>query len=97
MPTHYEPFESPVENAALPERRTRNPAALRWDRDDNPLAPPRDPRYPVIASTFRLTEHHTSGPMSRNLPWLAELQPEMFVELDADARRASAGSRTAAG
>ena len=36
----------------------------------------------MIVSTFRLTEHHTSGPMSRNLPWLAELQPEMFVEID---------------
>ena len=38
--------------------------------------------YPVIVSTFRLTEHHTTGPMSRNLPWLAELQPELFAEID---------------
>jgi formate dehydrogenase major subunit len=35
----------------------------------------------VVASTFRLTEHHTAGAMSRNLPWLAELQPEMFCEI----------------
>ena len=83
MPTHYEPFESPVANPLYP-KVDANPAALRWDRDDNPMAPPRDPRYPVIASTFRLTEQHTSGPMSRNLPWLAELQPEMFIELDAE-------------
>jgi len=80
MPTHYEPFESPVENALYPKVQA-NPVALRWERDDNPIAPPGDPRYPVVASTFRLTEHHTAGPMSRNLPWLAELQPEMFVEL----------------
>jgi formate dehydrogenase major subunit len=33
-------------------------------------------------TTFRLTEHHTVGGMSRTLPWLNELQPEMFVELD---------------
>jgi formate dehydrogenase major subunit len=46
------------------------------------MATPGDPRYPIVASTFRLTEHHTAGPMSRNLPWLAELQPEMFCELD---------------
>jgi formate dehydrogenase major subunit len=39
-------------------------------------------RYPVIVSTFRLTEHHTTGPMSRNLPWLAELQPELYAEID---------------
>jgi formate dehydrogenase major subunit len=32
-------------------------------------------------TTFRLTEHHLSGVMSRNLPWLSQLQPELFVEL----------------
>jgi formate dehydrogenase major subunit len=81
MPTHYEPFESPVDNVLYP-KVPANPAALVWDRNDNPLNPPRDPRYPIVASTFRLTEHHTAGPMSRNLPWLAELQPEMFAEID---------------
>ena len=35
-----------------------------------------------MATTFRLTEHHTAGGMSRWLPWLAELQPEMFAEID---------------
>jgi formate dehydrogenase major subunit len=81
MPTHYEPFESPVDNLLYPKVGA-NPTALRWDRADNPIAPPKDPRYPVVASTFRLTEHHTAGAMSRNLPWLSELQPEMFIELD---------------
>jgi formate dehydrogenase major subunit len=81
LPTHYEPLESPVENALYPNVEA-NPVALTWDRDGNRMAPPHDPRYPVVASTFRLTEHHTAGPMSRNLPWLAELQPEMFCELD---------------
>jgi formate dehydrogenase major subunit len=80
LPTHYEPIESPVANALYPKVRA-NPAALRWERPDNPLNPISD-EYPIVASTFRLTEHHTTGPMSRNLPWLAELQPEMFVELD---------------
>jgi formate dehydrogenase major subunit len=81
MPTHYEPLESPVDNLLYP-KVGGNPVALRWDRADNPIAAPKDPRYPVVASTFRLTEHHTAGAMSRNLPWLSELQPEMFVELD---------------
>ena len=39
------------------------------------------PEYPIIACTFRLTEHYLSGPMSRFNSWLNELQPEMFVEL----------------
>ena len=37
--------------------------------------------YPVVATTFRLTEHYLSGPMSRFNSWLNELQPEMFLEL----------------
>jgi formate dehydrogenase major subunit len=81
MPTHYEPFESPMTNLLYPEVGC-NPATLTWNRPDNPVQPTGDPRYPVVATTFRLTEHHTAGGMSRNLPWLAELQPEMFCEVD---------------
>src|SRR5439155_10035223 len=81
LPTHYEPLESPVDNALYP-KVSGNPVALTWDREGNRLSPPRDPRYPVVASSFRLTEHHTAGTMSRNLPWLAELQPELVCELD---------------
>ena len=32
-------------------------------------------------TTYRLTEHHTAGGMSRTLPHLAELQPEFFCEI----------------
>jgi formate dehydrogenase major subunit len=32
-------------------------------------------------TTYRLTEHHTAGGMSRTVPYLAELQPEMFCEV----------------
>ncbi|MEA2224164.1 MAG: formate dehydrogenase major subunit, partial [Solirubrobacteraceae bacterium] len=81
MPTHYEPLESPVGNLLYP-RVDANPVAIRWDRPDNPLHRNGDPRFPCVATTFRLTEQHTSGAMSRNLPWLAELQPEMFAEID---------------
>jgi formate dehydrogenase major subunit len=81
LPTHYEPLESPVGNLLYP-RLGANPVALRWDRPENPLNPTGDPRYPLVATTFRLTEHHTAGAMSRNLPWLVELQPEMFAEID---------------
>ena len=78
---HYEPIESPVANALYPDLNS-SPAGLRWRRPENPYNPAMDPRYPVVATTFRLTEHHTAGAMSRNLPWLAELQPEMFAEID---------------
>jgi formate dehydrogenase major subunit len=81
LPTHYEPLESPVHNFVYPEL-DQSPAAIRWRRPENPLHAAYDPRYPVVATTFRLTEHHTAGGMSRTVPWLSELQPEMFCELD---------------
>jgi formate dehydrogenase major subunit len=81
MPTHYEPLESPVENLLYPKLGA-NPAGIRWRRPENPYAAVGDPRYPLVATSYRLTEHHTAGGMSRKLPWLAELQPEMFAEID---------------
>ena len=81
LPTHYEPIESPVTNLLYPKVGA-SPSGIRWRRAENPLNPVGDPRYPLVATTFRLTEHHTAGGMSRNLPWLAELQPEMFAEID---------------
>jgi formate dehydrogenase major subunit len=81
LPTHYEPIESPVPNMLYPKLGA-NPAAIRWSRPENPYAAPGDPRFPLVATTYRLTEHHTAGGMSRNLPWLSELQPEMFAEID---------------
>jgi formate dehydrogenase major subunit len=79
LPVHYEPMESPVPNL-LHERR-RDPVAETFDRPDNPYNPPEDPRYPYVVTTYRLTEHHTSGAMSRWIPWLNELQPELFCEI----------------
>ena len=32
-------------------------------------------------TTFRVTEHHVSGQMSRWNSWLAELQPELYLEI----------------
>jgi formate dehydrogenase major subunit len=81
LPTHYEPVESPVPNLLYPALGS-NPIAIHWERPDNPINKTADPRWPVVMTTFRLTEHHTAGGMSRTLPWLSELQPEMFVELD---------------
>jgi formate dehydrogenase major subunit len=37
--------------------------------------------FPYSVTTYRLTEHHTAGAMSRTLPYLSELQPEFFVEV----------------
>lgn len=81
LPTHYEPWESPVRNALYPHQE-RSPAAKLHERDDNRYHEIADDRFPHVLTTYRLTEHHTAGAMSRFLPWLAELQPEGFAEID---------------
>lgn len=81
LPTHYEPLESVTDNPLYPEHPT-NPPADKKERPDNRYArPARDERFPHLLSTYRLTEHHTAGGMSRTLSHLAELQPELFAEI----------------
>jgi formate dehydrogenase major subunit len=86
LPTHYEPVESPLPSALHPER-SRNPVFKSWEREGNRYHAVGDARYPYVLTTFRLTEQHCAGLMSRALPWLTELQPETFVEIGADLAR----------
>lgn len=79
LPTHYEPAESVVSNPLYPQQNS--PVLKYWKVAGNELARPSDPRYPHVITTYRLTEHYLSGAMSRWLPWLTELQPELFVEI----------------
>jgi formate dehydrogenase major subunit len=84
LPTHYEPHESPFANPLYSSQQA-NPARQQFHRRENPYNPthgePGVEVFPYVLSTYRLTEHHTAGGMSRWLPYLAELQPEMFCEV----------------
>ncbi len=79
LPTHYEPVESPVANPLYGQQF--NPAAKLWTRPGNELHAPEDPRFPYVFTTYRLTELHCGGIISRVTPHTAELQPEAFVEI----------------
>ncbi len=79
LPTHYEPLESIVVNPLYSQQT--NPASDRKKRPDNAYAAAEDSRFPYILTTYRLTEHHTAGGMSRHLSHLSELQPELFTEV----------------
>jgi formate dehydrogenase major subunit len=79
LPSHYEPVESPLHNPVYGQQS--NPVAKLWERPENRYHPVDDPEYPYVVTTYRLTEHHTGGTMSRSIGWLAETQPEGFVEL----------------
>jgi formate dehydrogenase major subunit len=80
LPAHYEPVESPVGNFFYP-RQASVPGVREFKGPWNHLADTPTDEYPVVGTTYRLTEHYLSGPMSRFNSWLNELQPEMFVEL----------------
>ncbi|HVW32219.1 MAG TPA: molybdopterin dinucleotide binding domain-containing protein, partial [Acidimicrobiia bacterium] len=83
FPAHYEPQESPVRNGLYGQQS--NPVRERYPRPENPYHPtagePGADRFPYVMTTYRLTEHHTAGGMSRTVPHLLELQPEMFCEV----------------
>ena len=85
LPTHYEPVESPVRNALYDQQF--NPAAKLWTRPGNELHGPEDPRFPYVLTTYRLTELHCGGIISRVTPHTAELQPEAFVEVSPELAR----------
>ncbi len=93
LPVHYEPVESPVPNLLYDDVQY-DPAVRTFDRPDNPYNKPMDPRYPHVVTTYRLTEHHTSGAMSRWNPWLSELQPELFCEISPELARETGVNNT---
>jgi formate dehydrogenase major subunit len=79
LPAHYEPQESPVDNVLYGQQQ--NPVRQEINRPENRYHRDHDKRFPFVFSTYRLTEHHTAGGMSRWLPYLSELQPEFFCEV----------------
>lgn len=82
FPEHYEPLESPIANVL--SKTQFNPVIKVFDTDrgkeigDNVGTPD---QFPIVCTTFRLTEHWQSGAMTRYLPWQSEAQPGMFVEI----------------
>jgi formate dehydrogenase major subunit len=89
LPTHYEPQESPVPNLLYAQRS--NPARKLNRGPENLFNPtagePGTDVFPYAFTTYRLTEHHTAGGMSRWLPYLSELQPAMFCEVSPELAR----------
>lgn len=81
FPEHYEPKETPLmanilTNGAGP---LTNPQAYAYPGAT--YAAPGDPDYPIIATTYRCTEHWHGGGCTRNCPTQCELMPEPFVEM----------------
>ncbi len=75
LPEHYEPWEAPIQNPMSGQQN--NPAFKIW-RPEEQGTPD---RFPIVCSTYRVSEHWQSGQMTRNCSWLVEMQPEPFVEM----------------
>jgi formate dehydrogenase-N alpha subunit len=84
FPEHYEPVESPIQN---PLSKTNfDPAAYVWDEGEFDRIGTPD-AFPVVATTYRVSEHWQTGVMSRNMPWLVGLTPDAFAEIGTDLAR----------
>ena len=83
FPEHYEPLECPIEKNLMSPQFV-NPTVKRWEKDGVPDLDRRatcDPRFPIVCTTYRVSEHWQTGVMTRWTPWLLEMQPDMFVEM----------------
>ncbi len=82
LPEHYEPLETPLKKNPIGHGMILNPAVVCWDKtkpEENPVGTA--DKYPIICTTYRVTEHWQAGMMTRNLPWLTEMMPAPFVEM----------------
>jgi len=77
FPTHYEPFETPLEKNPLSPKALSNPAARVFKGDRDKLGTAKD--FPFVATTYRLTEHFHFWTKQAAIPSI--LQPEPFCEI----------------
>jgi anaerobic selenocysteine-containing dehydrogenase len=88
FPEHYEPWETVMTEHAFETIAGENPhvmtsptlfAHARPEAYEHPGNG--NPDFPIVGTTYRVTEHWQAGAMTRNNPWLCQLQPNAFVEL----------------
>jgi len=80
MPEHYEPAETPVKSHAF-SGQLSNPCMKKAMSDMDLLAAPGDPRFPIVLTTYSMTEHWCGGGDTRNTPPLLEAEPQLYVEM----------------
>jgi formate dehydrogenase-N alpha subunit len=84
FPEHYEPVESPVRNAL--SKTQSSPCAQIWQSSEFDKYGTPDV-FPIVGTTYRVSEHWQTGAMSRNMPWLVGLTPHAFVEIGTELAR----------
>jgi len=76
MPEFYEPWETPVSANQMSDQLS-NPVCKVWRPEEHGSVD----KFPIVGTTYRVCEHWQAGQLTRNLPWLIEMQPEPFVEM----------------
>jgi formate dehydrogenase major subunit len=77
FPEHYEPIESPVQNALHPGQSS-NPVVKKFKTAMDKYATPGD-GFNIICTTYRMVEHYHYW--TKNNPMNVQLVPEAFVEI----------------
>jgi formate dehydrogenase major subunit len=85
FPEHYEPMESPTDNAFHP-KQANNPVVnvKKYNGDRDKLAPSGSKlgEFDTVCTTYRLTEHYHYW--TKNNPANVQLVPEPFIEISED-------------
>ncbi len=79
FPEHYEPLESPLKENPLSGQRI-NPTIKIFSGPEDVFYFD-DPKYPYVATTYRVTEHWQTGVLTRHESWQLEMMPQQFVEI----------------
>jgi formate dehydrogenase major subunit len=79
FPEHYEPLECPIEKNIMSSQRI-NPVIKIFEGGPDTFATC-NPKYPFVCTTYRVTEHWQTGVLTRWLPWLIEVEPQIFCEI----------------
>ncbi len=80
FPEHYEPAETPVAQHPF-SKQLRRPVYKFHTSDMDKLAKAADPKYPIVLTTYSMTEHWCGGGETRNVPNLLEAEPQLYVEM----------------
>jgi formate dehydrogenase major subunit len=83
FPEHYEPYECPIEKNLMNAQKFNPAIKIFSPETTSPLDVvfSCDPRFPIVATTYRMVEHWQTGVMTRWQPWLIEAQPQLWVEM----------------
>ncbi len=80
FPEHYEPVETPITSHPF-SRQLSSPCYKRAFSDMDKLAKPGSRKFPIVLTTYSLTEHWCGGGDTRNTPHLLEAEPQLYVEI----------------